>query len=414
MSVVFSDSNNSVFSLYIHIPYCISKCKYCDFFSKTSNEIPDSYIDSLCKQIIFYQKKYDFQKWNSIYIGGGTPSLLTENQLNQIFGAIDYFGRLDVSREITIEVNPDDVTTELIDFLNKSHVNRLSCGIQSFNEKSLNFVGRRADVITNKKAIVLIKEHWKGQISFDLICGLPEESEISFMNGLDYLIQSEPDHISMYSLTIEEETPLGQMVEKEELNYDFDFVDALWIKARQILEKNGYEQYEISNFAKPGYESQHNLIYWNHQNYIGCGSGATGTVYCEDGTGIRWNNTVNIHEYIDFWSKFDIAQNDSFSDKTDKIPAEFEDVDSENSVFEFFMMGLRKCEGITKSHFEKCFNQSLPEKFLNLFDKWVKLGFAEIDLLKKSDSAEICDDERYFLNKKGIMYLNRFLEELMN
>lgn len=170
MSVVFSDSNNSVFSLYIHIPYCISKCKYCDFFSKTSNEIPDSYIDSLCKQIIFYQKKYDFQKWNSIYIGGGTPSLLTENQLNQIFGAIDYFGRLDVSREITIEVNPDDVTRELIDFLNKSPVNRLSCGIQSFNEKSLNFVGRRADVITNKKAIVLIKEHWKGQISFDLIC----------------------------------------------------------------------------------------------------------------------------------------------------------------------------------------------------------------------------------------------------
>ena len=412
------------FALYIHIPFCISKCSYCDFFSVTDcgDEKLEMYIDSLCKEIDFRLHEAGSANRNggdevlikSVYIGGGTPSLLKERHFNKIFDAIRNNSSgliLAEDCEITVELNPDDVSGELLGTLWKMGVNRISVGIQSMTDQVLKKVRRRAGRKENIEALETIKKEWKGIFSLDLISALPLESMESFEKGLREVMDYKPHHISLYSLTIEEETPLGKELSGGELDYDFDFADKMWLLGRDILEKSGYGQYEVSNFALRGYECRHNLYYWNHKSYIGCGSGGTGSLYKADGTGFRWTNTEDVETYIQFWGKTGGKLTEKLPQKQPqkhalKLPQTQENVSPADSKFEFFMMGLRKMSGITNLEYQEIFGQPLPESFIALAKEWQKKGLFEITGEKEGSLG------RYRMSKEGILFLNKFLIDL--
>ena len=393
----------AVQALYIHIPFCISKCRYCDFFSVPCGRkeccVPQSYIKALCNEIEYRIKKYKIECLQSVYIGGGTPSLLKSDQVYYIFNTIRRNTSLDRNCEITIEANPDDITGELIECWEKAGINRISLGIQSFSDNALSYVSRRATCDINKKGLSLIKSMWKGKLSVDLICGLPEQSWESFEEDLHTLLQYSPEHISMYSLTIEEETPLGHDFYNGMLNYDFDYADDLWLRSKDILEENGYIHYEVSNFSLPQEQCRHNLKYWNHESYIGCGSGGAGSVYNSDGSGTRWTNIKDITKYCNFWNSEGDFNNES------PFPESVEYISVETSMFEFFMMGLRKLSGIREWDFKNIFSCNIPEKIVNVFNKWNEKGLCEI---KNNETGK-----EYSLGHRGILYLNCFLEEII-
>ncbi len=393
--------------LYIHIPFCISKCAYCDFFSRpvknlsADKPVPESYLDALCNEISFRLNYHKVQKLETVYIGGGTPSILSGEQFKKLFSAIKKSGVLSQEAEITVEVNPDDVSEQLLECLNECGVNRISCGIQSMNDSALKKACRRADSAANERALFLLRDLWKGEVSVDLISALPCDDEKALMSSLEKVCSVNPDHISFYSLTFEDNTPFGKQLNSGALDYDFDEADKLWLSGRDFLEKHGYEWYEVSNFCKEGKECRHNLGYWNHENYIGCGSGATGSIYNKDGSAFRWTDTVNIQEYIDFWS--------TLPDVYDLIPQTGETVDVLTSEFEFFMMGLRKTCGISDADYFRAFGKALPESFLSVFEKWESKGLCRRKNIKNKNGEIECF---YSMSRSGMLFLNRFLEEL--
>lgn len=401
-------------SLYIHIPFCVSKCAYCDFFSKTDLSSIDLYVDALVNEIKFRLKNSD-QKIKTIYIGGGTPSLLTIQQLLKIQNAIESVCNLESDLEFTIEVNPDDIDEDYLDKLKKSKINRISCGIQSMSNKVLEFSNRRSRKQQNLTALSLLQNTWNKNFSIDLICGLPKETEKSFIQGLRKILSFNPNHISMYSLTVEDETPLGNLINKGKIEYDYDFSDALWLKSKEILENAGYFQYEVSNFAKQGFESKHNLTYWNHQTYFGVGSGATGTIYFDGGEGFRYTNTTDIFKYIKFWNNqktiynfndFNLFNKQSYNFEFLKEIQDEEFIDLETSKIEYFMMGLRKISGINSCEYFDIFGSNISPVIIETFEKWQKKGLCKIS---KSN-----ENVNYTLGKTGIIYLNKFLTEIIN
>ena len=387
-------------SLYFHIPFCLSKCDYCDFFSiKCAGNITDEYVDALCTELRKRMSGLEKEKGepllvNTIYIGGGTPSLLSRQQFktltNQIFNynvSQDY--------EFTVEVNPDDVTQELLQVLEECGVNRISCGVQSFSQTVLKSVHRRADLAQIQAAMDLITHFWKGKISVDLICGLPGETEQSMHSGLEKLcsyrnINDNPvNHISFYSLSVEENTPLYKRISSGQTDYDFDFSDKLWLKGRDFLLSKGYEQYEVSNFCIKDNECRHNMVYWESKDYLGIGSGATGTLHNKDGSAVRYTGTTDIKAYI-------------------KDPAGTgtqEKIDIKTAQFEFFMMGLRTAKGVDRLRFKKIFGTDFPKKTLEIIAQWQQKGLMTV---KKYPSSEL-----YSLTKEGILFLNSFLEQII-
>ena len=400
-------------SLYIHIPYCISKCSYCDFFSvrtPSNAAVPDEYIDALCSEIIYRTKESFVDGWKSIYIGGGTPSLLKEEQLLRIIrtaqsckekaGISDSGSTCDNSTktEITMEVNPDDVSPALLNSMDFAGVNRLSCGIQALDDRALKAVCRRSSADVVRRALSLISSEWKHNFSVDMISALPEQTEDTFLHGLEEILTYKPSHISMYSLTVEEQTPLGKEIYSGKIHYDFDFADDLWIKGRDFLLERGYKQYEVSNFCLADNICIHNMVYWQLENYIGCGAGATGSVY-ETFSGKRFTNTADIDEYIKFWT----SENTIYA--AEQIPQDIENIDCDTLMFEFFMMGLRTAAGVCRETFESRFKISFPRKAESAFAAWTEKNLAVV--------YERAGKHYYALNKNGMIFLNKFLTEII-
>ena len=399
-------------SLYIHIPYCISKCSYCDFFSvrtPANAAVPDKYIDALCAEIIYRARKSSVDGWKTVYIGGGTPSLLRKEQLVKIMQTVqscaekpDASGKAERNdseeAEITMEVNPDDVSIKLLENMDSAGINRLSCGIQALDDRALKAVCRRSSADTARRALSLISSEWKHAFSVDMISALPEQTEDTFLRGLEEVLTYKPSHISMYSLTVEEETPLGKEIYSGKMHYDFDFADNLWIKGRDFLIERGYEQYEVSNFCLDDNKCIHNMIYWRLENYIGCGAGAVGSVYGTS-SGKRFTDTGDIDEYIKFWSD----SNGTFAAR--KIPQDIETIGRNTLMFEFFMMGLRTAAGICRETFESRFKVPFPAKADCAFHGWTKKNLA---VMYEKDGKHYAA-----LNKNGMLFLNNFLTELI-
>lgn len=378
-----------IISLYIHIPFCVSKCSYCDFFSLTlkdcNNIIPREYIAALCKEIKYRLNGLQNPLIKTIYIGGGTPSLLKDFQIKEIVRAIKEYP-VAPDCEFTLEVNPDDLSRDLLVCLEENGVNRLSCGLQSFSQDVLKNVHRRADSRQNYAAFELFKQFWHKKVSVDLISGLPFETEESLLAGLDFLVKEKIPHISLYSLCVEEESPLGKAIIEGRQNYDSDFSDNLWIKGRNFLLEKGYCQYEVSNFCLPGNQCLHNMTYWTHKDYLGLGAGATGTL-----GNFRYTNTKNIGEYIDFWLKKDLRSNE-------KLPQKEEILSPKDSRFEYFMMGLRTKRGVSAAEYEDIFKEKMPARIEGLLQ------------------AKCCQgsDGFYFLDQEGLLFLNTLLQTLLD
>ena len=407
------------FPLYVHIPFCTSKCSYCDFFSVPCNEkIADEYIAAVLTEAACTASLWDIDSWKTIYVGGGTPSLLSEKQIDRLFS-----GLLKMSRkaplEVTMEANPSDVTESLLDAASASGVTRISCGIQSFSDTSLCRVRRRSRASDVYRALSLFEKKRPHALSVDMIARLPEETDASFASGLKTLLSYAPDHISLYSLTVEEGTPLCSEIESGKILHDIDASDALWISGRDFLCGAGYEQYEVSNFCRRGGECLHNLAYWNLESYAGIGAGATGTFYGKN-MSARFTNTRDIGSYVRFWKskKIDAVRSRIFfSDdfrtvqvraererKFAELPFSVEYIDKKTEAFEFFMMGLRMTRGICRETYEARFG-AFPEKAEALFTAWEGRGLA---LRRKKNGARF-----YAFTKEGLLFLNEFLEALL-
>lgn len=387
-------------SLYIHIPFCRSKCTYCDFFSVPSEGgVPDSYIDAVCREILLRMRQFGADSWSTVYVGGGTPSLLSENQFGRLFDFLCSCGG--APYECTVELNPDDITKPLLESLRRFGVNRISVGVQAMEQAVLAAVKRRASLSVTERALELIKTSWGGIFSADCISALPGQTETSFLSGLERLLEYEPDHVSLYSLSVEEKTPLGKAVYGGSLPYDFDAADKLWISGRDFLESRGFCQYEVSNFydVRTGKPCAHNLAYWHLHNYIGAGSGATGSLYGRNA--VRYTNVKNPDEYIRFWRNSGGDETAAFS----CAPQSVEHIDARTEMFEFFMTGLRTADGVCAEEFQKRFGTGFPEKFLRAFSKWQAAGQT---VLREDDGNTF-----YALSHEGILFLNRFLEEIL-
>lgn len=349
---------------YIHIPFCKKICTYCDFCKMYYNEnLINKYLEALDKEI---NDNYKGETLKTLYIGGGTPSCLNMDELRKLFEVLKKF-ELDFNYEFTFECNLNDITEELLLFLKENNVNRLSIGVESFNEKILKVLGRKYNFDIMEK-LELVKKYFSN-INIDLIYGVNGESLEDLKEDLDKFIKLDVSHISIYSLILEDNTIL-KVNNYEEI--DSDLCRSMYDYICDILEKEDYIHYEISNFSKEGFQSKHNLNYWNNGKYYGFGLGASGFT-----KNIRYSNTRGVNKYLkgNFRSEEEIIS---------------EKVDMEN----FMILGLRKIEGVSKQEFYKRYNKKIEDVF---------------NVSKLEESKDY-----YFIKKDNMYVSNYILEDFIN
>ena len=292
--------------LYVHIPYCLQKCGYCDFFSASAPCVPPEYVRAVARQVEHLARAFCVEEWKSVYIGGGSPSLLGAEDLEFLCASIKAAAAnkeapLAENCEWTIEMNPETVSRPLLEKAASCGINRLSVGIQCKNDKVLRAIGRRASERDIEKAAELIKNFWPHEWSADLIAGLPFQTKKDIERDIDFVERNGAKHVSLYSLTLEDGTPLKHAIDEGTIPYDEEEAEELWLYGRDLLEGKGFLQYEVSNFARPGFESIHNGAYWAQESYLGAGAGAAGTIYGKP-TGWRYTNVLDAAEYMAHWN----------------------------------------------------------------------------------------------------------------
>ena len=322
--------------LYVHIPFCSSRCVYCGFYSTTGLALRERYVDALCQEIKMRslpttppQKEGSL---GTIYLGGGTPSQLTIPQLRRIFDAIYIYNKVENDAEVTIEVNPDDVTPELAAALQQLPINRVSMGAQTFNDERLHFLRRRHSSAQVHQAVATLRQAGFQNISIDLMYGFPNQTLEEWQADIDEALQLNVEHISTYCLMYEEGTPLYRLLEQGKVTeIDEELERKMYFTLINSLESAGYEHYEISNFARPGYRSRHNSSYWKGIPYIGIGAAA----HSFDIQTRSWN-VADIQQYIAA-----IEQGErSF---------EVETLDEDTRYNDAVTVALRTCEGLDLS-----------------------------------------------------------------
>ncbi|HRT69061.1 MAG TPA: radical SAM family heme chaperone HemW [Bacilli bacterium] len=338
-------------AIYIHIPFCNHICTYCDFYKMVAKEeLKKKYIDYLIKEI--EMKKEYLSDIETIYIGGGTPSSLPLNLLEQLFQTLAKYISLENIQEFTFEANPNDVTIELANLLKKYQVNRISLGVQSLNRRILKILGRKHNKKSVYQAIRILKSVGLTNINADLMYGIGNERFRIIKKDIRRLIKHKVTHLSAYSLIIEEKTIIGRQLALGK----FKPMDAakearIYRKICSFLTKNNFIHYEISNFCRSGYQSKHNLIYWNNLNYLGVGAGAS--FYIDN---IRYTNIMNLQEYF------------NGIDKQELNYLETTKLTDEERMSEEMILGLRKLEGVKKESFQAKFGIDIYQKYPFLSD----------------------------------------------
>ncbi len=337
---------NKVSSLYIHIPFCENICDYCDFTKlQYFRLLAEPYIDSLINEI---KGKVKNKKLKTIYIGGGTPTVLDDDLFLKLLSFLKQYAN-DVT-EYTIECNPDSLTDNKLTIMKNNLVNRLSIGVESTNDKILHSINRKHTFCDVKTAIFKARSKGFDNLNVDLIIGLPNVTKQLFIKDLNNILSLDVNHISCYSLTVHEHTAFfNRGIKEPEEIFSRDLYDC----AHELLNKNGYVHYEVSNWAKPEKESQHNLVYWRNQEYYGCGLGASGY---EDGT--RYTNTKNFNKY-------------NSGDYLDYV----EKVEEKDDIEYQIMLNLRTLEGLDLETFKNKFKFDLYLKNKNAIDDLIKDGF---------------------------------------
>ena len=373
--------NNSEASLYIHIPFCNSKCSYCDFFSVTDHSLMSAILDKTMDQTARYIDYLGIKRILTVYIGGGTPTSLPLPLLEKL---LKFLERIPPEEEFTIEANPETVNPDLLSLLSDSCINRLSLGIQSFSDTTLETLGRHCNAKTALKALELVRHRWDGQLSLDLISSVPHQTVSDSIADIDTAISFKPDHISLYALTLEEGTPLAKRY-----GSDLDAIDDnVWILATDHLEISGYRRYEVSNFALPGHQSKHNTRYWKLLPYIGTGAGGVSTLHDSEGGLYRIANVPNLERYL----------------ASDGLlcGAECEEIKGKSYIFEYLMMGFRMTAGIAKADFRATFGKEITEVIPETLAEW-----KDRDLAVETENVVA-------LNKQGLLLLNQFLVDALS
>ena len=339
--------------LYIHIPFCKQACHYCDFHFSTSLKKKSELVNALCKEMIL-RKDEILRPLQTIYFGGGTPSLLDAEDLQQIFKTIDSHFEVTEAPEITLEANPDDLTEAKLKMLAESRINRLSIGVQSFFEEDLKLMNRAHNAGEALACLQLAKQYFDN-ISIDLIYGMPDMSDARWQKNLDQAIALDIPHISSYALTVEPNTALQKFIEKGVVK---PVDDAVAQKHFEILlaqmEKAGFENYEFSNFGKPGYFSQNNTAYWTGKPYLGIGPSA----HSFDGNTRSWNINNN-PKYIK-------------AIEANVLPIERETLSTTDKYNEYVMTGLRTIWGVSLVKIEKDFGLKFKEYALQQAQKHIE------------------------------------------
>ena len=375
------------FGIYIHIPFCVKKCSYCDFVSFCSDEkIWEQYTNAVVCEI--ENKKIENpKKVTTIYIGGGTPSLIPENYIVKIINTVKSRFKIEESAEITIEVNPGTVTEKKLVAYKNVGINRISIGLQSAEDRILKLIGRIHNYQTFLSTYNLTRNIGFENINVDLMLAIPTQTKEELLNTLNKVIELKPNHISLYSLIVEENTEIKKALEVGNLEYVDEKVEReMYWKTKRILEKNGYFHYEISNFAKRGFESKHNMDCWNQEEYIGFGIAAHSYINNK-----RFSNISNLEEYIKNINEENFEKNIELHENQTK----------QDKMKEYMMIGLRKIDGISISEFERRFRISPLFYFRFEIDKLVKENLLEVDL------------DYIKLTKKGLDFANIVFEEFI-
>ena len=368
-------------SLYVHIPFCKHKCNYCDFYSiNYDGKLADEYIDVLFAQIKDCQNKYVF---DTVYFGGGTPSILNNNQLEKILSAVD----IKKDTECTIEINPESITLDKLKLMKNNGVNRLSIGVQSFDDKILSFLGRYHDA---KKAYSVISDAVNcgiENITIDLIYAVPGQTLSMWKKELKKSVKLPIKHLSLYALTYEKGTRLKESLNRKEFRPISDNIDAqMYCFSQSFLETKDIHQYEVSNFAYSDYNSRHNSAYWRNNGYVGLGAGAV-----EYLNGVRRKHCASVEKYVDGYRK----GSESFED--------VERLSPQQHAFETAMLNLRSVQGID---------------FISFFEKTgydiQKLRGSQIEQLVRDELLEYCDSQkRVRPTQKGFRFYDHIAKEIL-
>ncbi len=350
--------------LYIHIPFCKQACSYCDFYFVTRHQQKQDFVDELIREIRSKKDSmFTEEPVQSIYFGGGTPSLLTAKQVESILETIHDVFDTDL-KEITLEMNPDDVSREYLSGLKSAGINRASMGVQSFNPELLKFMNRAHTSEEALKCLEILEASAFRVFTVDVIYGNPGQSLDILEQDLDTILQFDPPHISAYSLTIEPQTRLGKQVELGRLTPpEDDTVSNHFDLVVEKLAESGIRQYEVSNYAKPDSEAIHNSNYWRHENYLGLGPGAHSFWWNVDGTSaIRWKNRSNLNAYL----------NGDWKEKTEPEELNLADLAEER-----LMLGLRTKKGVDKDELKKNYGFEFNERQLNYLQRLEENGKAK-------------------------------------
>lgn len=350
--------------LYIHIPFCVTKCKYCDFNSfKIDLNEKIKYLNYLGEEMKLYKEEIKNREIDSIFVGGGTPSILNENEINILFEKIKENFNIKSNAEITMECNPGTLTLNKLKAMKESGVNRLSIGLQAVQNHHLKYIGRIHTFEEFEKNYHDAKQMGFDNINIDLMYALPNQSREDWMESLEKVVKLNPTHISAYSLILEENTELFKMYERDEFNLLDENTDIeMYEYTINYLKSYGYNQYEISNYAKDKFECKHNVLYWKCEEYVGIGASASGYL-----NGIRYNNICELDNYEKM-----ILEG--------KKPIEWEEkLSIKDEIEESIFLGLRMNEGIQISDFKEKYNFDFEKEYKNEIEKLSKMELIEID-----------------------------------
>lgn len=388
--------NNQPLSLYFHIPFCKKKCDYCDFTSYAGKDhlIP-VYVDSLIKEMEFiglqFEDKLEIQ---SIYFGGGTPSLVPVDQFEKLFKSFNVLFNILPAAEISLEVNPGTINEEYLHGLQNLGFNRISIGVQSTNDKELLLLGRIHDRNDELKSVAAARNAQFTNLNLDLIYGLPGQRLMEWKANLTEAINFDPEHISLYALTIEEGTPFGDKAKNRQLEIpDPDLAADMYEWSGDLLENSGYKQYEISNWAKNGFECLQNLATWRNKEYLGFGAGAH-SFYGD----VRFSNTIVIRDYINKITNNPFIKDNHKSAKFLFSPAMVtqQPISKFTSMQETLMLGLRlTSEGVHDQEFFKKFGNSIREVFGEELGELTRSGLVEWngEILKLSKKGRLLGNQ---------------------
>lgn len=372
--------------IYIHIPFCKQRCTYCDFYKEigsTDNQV-DTFTDTLIQEIQLRKSYLNGDNIGTVYFGGGTPSVLNFNQFRRIFDEIHHVFNVDNDAEVTMEANPDDLTDAYLETLSSLPFNRLSIGIQSFNNKHLKIINRRHDAQQAKNAVINARKHGFQNISIDLIYALPGQTIEDWKKQLEEAFNLNVEHISAYGLTYEEGTALWKQRNKGLVKVTEDEVTLQMFNYMRLqMSEKGFESYEISNYAKPGFRSRHNSAYWQFIPYLGLGPSA----HSFDGKSRQWN-IASVQKYL--------------QGITVLKPSFEKEILSEQDFYnDFIMVSLRTSEGIDLIRLKNRFGDVLFDYCLQNADNQIKYGNL------------ILNNNRLFLSDAGVHITNQIIVELM-